>query len=291
MAKNIVIGGAGFLGSHLVDRLTGGGESVVVVDNLTTGRLSNLEDAITLGRATFVYADVRNHTGELSDIVGSTGMKKVDVIYTFVPPDAPQPTADPHREAVDPVLRPLIEMAVDRKARLVVSTAPKPDAAEREMELALAAAVCDRGLDARIVRLPNCYGPRARNGDPLIAALLEAAVQRRALPLEHAEQASEAFYVADAVSCLRKVARRDQSRLPSVEIVNGDERSVTEIARMVARTAGLDFDAHYPAGRPELPQRRASEQRATCAASPVTPLEHGLRYTYDWLVNQDQLFV
>lgn len=51
---SVVTGGAGFLGSHLVDALLRRGDEVVVVDNLSTGRLSNLDGAIASGRATLV---------------------------------------------------------------------------------------------------------------------------------------------------------------------------------------------------------------------------------------------
>jgi UDP-glucose 4-epimerase len=50
----LVTGGAGFLGSHLVDQLVANGEKVVVIDDLSTGRIANIEQALASGSATFV---------------------------------------------------------------------------------------------------------------------------------------------------------------------------------------------------------------------------------------------
>ena len=54
----LVTGGAGFIGSHLVDRLIKDGYGVRVIDNLSTGRLSNIEDHIDSGRIDFIEGDI-----------------------------------------------------------------------------------------------------------------------------------------------------------------------------------------------------------------------------------------
>ena len=59
MAKIIVTGGAGFIGSHLVDRLVSMGHEVVVVDNFTSGKMENLADAIKTGRVSVINGDLR----------------------------------------------------------------------------------------------------------------------------------------------------------------------------------------------------------------------------------------
>jgi nucleoside-diphosphate-sugar epimerase len=296
MVNSIVIGGAGFLGSHLVDALTRCGESVVVIDNLTTGRLSNLESAITLGRTAFVYADVWALADSLREIISSTGMKKVDFIYHFVSTTCHDVVGTRHWDlsgATDPAMNALIDIALGYKARLILSSPQVPGGGEHEAEAAIGAAVRERGLDARIVRFSNCYGPRAQNGDPVIAALLEAALHRRPMPIEgNGQQTRSVTYVADAIARVLTVARHSPAVLQPVEIISNDERTVTEIARALALSVGLDFKVQYVSSSVEVPRRQGSGlPSVTRRPSPQTSLERGLRNTYDWLLNQSQLFV
>src|SRR5580658_3967359 len=73
--KVLVTGGASFIGSHLVDALLERGAHVHVVDDLTSGRLSNIEDHIKGGRITFVQADLREPG------VTRTAMNGIEVVF------------------------------------------------------------------------------------------------------------------------------------------------------------------------------------------------------------------
>jgi UDP-glucose 4-epimerase len=286
MATSIVFGGAGFLGSHLVDALTARGESVVVIDDLTTGRLSNLGRAISSGRVTFVYVDLAIDADLLRKIVRSSQTKRVDYLYWFVPPSGDRGTSAS------------IDVAIEERARLIVSsvagsrpeTGLKWDAAA--VETVVAAAVRDRGLDARIVRVWPCYGPRAHAGDAVVEALLEAAVARRPMPIEgDGLQVRPITYVLDAIDRLVEVARLPQAAFEPIEIGGSDERSVLEIARILARTAGTELvvECGPAAHRPRGPRRAL--RTGGLAAARTTPLEQGLRSTYAWFANETGQFV
>jgi nucleoside-diphosphate-sugar epimerase len=324
VTTSIVTGGAGFLGSHLVDALAKRGESVVVLDNLTTGRLANLESAISSGRVTFVYADVAVDATALREILAGGGVTKVDCIFHLASPASPNAYSRHPWEtlAVNGIgTMSLIDIALQHHARFIFSSTSEVygdplvhpqsedyfgnvdpigprscyDEGKRFGEAAVAAAVSKRGLAGRIVRFFNCYGPRMQSADGrLIPALLEAAANRAPLPIQGTgEQTRSMTYVDDAIELLLLVADRRQPMLQPINIGSDDERSVNEIARLLAHVLQVEFTPEYSAGRPGDPQRRRPDLRRARALGwqAATSLEDGLRLTYDWFSRESGLFV
>jgi len=323
LITSIVTGGAGFLGSHLVDALAKRGESVVVLDNLTTGRLGNLERAISSGRVTFVYADVAVDRTSLRAIVAGSGTKKIDSIYHLASPASPSAhSAHPWETlAVNGLgTMSLIDIALEHRARFIFSSTaeiygdplvhpqaedyfgnvdpigPRScyDEGKRFGEAAVAAAVNKRSLDGRIVRFFNCYGPRMQTADgQLIPAFFEAAANRQPLPIQGTgEQTRSLTYVDDAIELLLMVAEQQQSSLQPINIGNDEEKSVMDIARSLADVLRVDFIPEFIPGRPSGPLRRPDIARARGLGwKPTTSLEDGLRLTFDWFSRESQLFV
>ncbi|HTV73577.1 MAG TPA: NAD-dependent epimerase/dehydratase family protein [Candidatus Acidoferrales bacterium] len=312
---NLVTGGAGFLGSHLVNALIDAGDRVIIIDNLSTGHVRNLEHALSSGRATFVYADVAVPYARLSDIVANAGKAKIDRIYHFASPASPEAYgSDPWGTlAVNGIgTMSLIEMALKHGARfLFASTSeiygdplvhPQPesyfgnvdpigprscyDEGKRFGEAAVAAAVRARGLDGRVVRFFNCYGPGMAEADGrLIPALIEAANENRPFPIHGTgRQTRSMTYVSDAVALARLVMEHRSTTLTPVNVGNDDERSVEEIARALAAVAGIEFQAVYLPAREQDPQRRRPDltRAKSLGWSPSTSLEEGLFATYRW---------
>ena len=87
---SLVTGGAGFLGSHLVDALIARGDSVVVVDNLSTGRIENLSSAISSGFCTFVYFDLNDSTSSLSGVLREQSAPPIYRVFHFASPASPE---------------------------------------------------------------------------------------------------------------------------------------------------------------------------------------------------------
>ena len=120
------------------------------------------------------------------------------------------------------------------------------------------------------------------------------AANRAPLPIQGTgEQTRSMTYVDDAIELLLLVADRRQPMLQPINIGSDDERSVNEIARLLAHVLQVEFTPEYSAGRPGDPQRRRPDLRRARALGwqAATSLEDGLRLTYDWFSRESGLFV
>jgi nucleoside-diphosphate-sugar epimerase len=319
----LITGGAGFVGSHLVNALIDNGDRVIIVDNLSTGHVRNLEHALCSDRATFVYADVAVPYPQMAKLVADATTSKIDRIYHLASPASPEAYgADPWGTlAVNGLATmTLIETALHHGSRfLFASTSeiygdplvhPQPesyfgnvdpigprscyDEGKRFGEAAVSAAVRARNLDGRIVRLFNCYGPHMSEGDGrLIPALIEAAQARRPFPIHGSgRQTRSMIYVSDAVDLIRKVMDWTPAILAPVNVGNDDERSIEEIAKTLATVAGIEYSAEHLPPREQDPQRRRPDiaLARTLGWAPSTRLEDGLSATYHWFSEQRVAF-
>jgi len=160
------------------------------------------------------------------------------------------------------------------------------DEGKRFGEAAVSSAVRSLGLDARIVRFFNCYGPRMDIGDGrLIPALMDAALAGRPFPIQGSgKQTRSMTYVDDAVDLLLLVATTPQTALQPVNIGSDVEKSVIEIAEEVARVAGVECELEFVDARPGDPQRRKPvlDVASTYGWGPSTSLKEGLERTLHW---------
>jgi nucleoside-diphosphate-sugar epimerase len=321
---NLVTGGAGFVGSHLVKALVDRGEHVVIVDNLSSGHVRNLEHAVSSGRAVFVYGDVAQPVAELEAMLAEPlGTRTLDRIWHLASPASPEAYgAHPWETlAVNGLATmSLIELALRRNARfLFTSTSeiygdplvhPQPesyfgnvdpigprscyDEGKRFGEAAVATGVNARGLDGRIVRFFNCYGPMMERGDGrLVPALVDALIAGAPLPIQGTgAQTRSMTFIDDAIALLLLVMEREQPTLQPVNIGNDDERSVEEIARTLAAIANEPFVPRYEAARPGDPQRRKPDLTLARGYgwAPTTSLEDGLRITLHWFKEERLAF-
>ena len=320
----LVTGGAGFLGSHLVDRLVADGDRVVVIDNLSTGNVANLERGISSGRVSFVYGDCTAGTQTMRGFLTASNAPRVDRIFHLASPASPEAYgAHPWETlAVNGLgTMSLIDLAIEQGARFIYASTseiygdplvhPQPesyfgnvdpigprscyDEGKRFGEAAVAAGVAARGLDGRIVRFFNCYGPRMQTGDGrLVPAIVEAILQREPLPIQGTgRQTRSMTFVDDALDLLLLVAATPSEGLQPVNIGNDDERSVEDIARVLARVAEVPFEARYETARPGDPQRRRPDLTVArrLGWQPQTDLEDGLRTTFRWFAADRLAFV
>jgi nucleoside-diphosphate-sugar epimerase len=317
----LVTGGAGFLGSHLVDRLVRDGNEVIIADNLSTGRIANVGSALATASATLVYVDVASPADALRAALADATTDRIDAIFHLASPASPEAYgANPWETLAVNALgtMSLIELALERDALMLFASTsevygdprvhPQPesyfgnvnpvgpracyDEGKRFGEAAMSVAIERRGLNGRIVRLFNCYGPRMDIGDGrLVPALLAAATSGEPLPIHGSGlQTRSMTYVDDVIDGLMTVATSSAAENDPVNLggpVNlgsEEEHTVLEIARELAAAVGTAYDVVHLPPRPEDPHRRRPDitEARKLGWSPSTPLGEGLRRTYAW---------
>ncbi len=322
---SLVTGGAGFVGSHLVDALLRRGDDVIIVDDLSTGNVRNIGAATESGRATFLYLDVAQTTEVLrSTLEPALAGRRLDRIFHLASPASPDAyQAHPWETlAVNGLgTMSLIDIALEHEARfLFTSTSeiygdplvhPQPegyfgnvdpigiracyDEGKRFAEAAVSVAVRSRGLDGRLTRFFNCYGARMSQADGrLIPALAEAVAAGRPFPIHGTGMQTRSMtYIDDAIRLLMTVAESAPAAFQPVNIGNDEERTVLEIAEAFAKAAGVPFVVEHLPGREGDPQRRKPD--LTFARSlgwePQVGLEEGLRATIAWLAEVSLTYV
>lgn len=298
----LVAGGAGFVGSHLVERLVARGDEVTVIDNLITGSASNL--APVADRVTLVRSDAET---------APDGW--YDRIYHLASPASPEAYS---RHQIATLMansagtKRLLEIAERCGSRfLLASTSeiygdplehpqretywgnvdpigPRSmyDEGKRFAEALTVAYVRERGADARIVRIFNSYGPRMQlNDGRMPSTFIAAALRGEPLPVhDGGAQTRSLCYVGDTVAGL--VAAMEHGRpAEAYNIGRSEEVSVLEFARRVIEAAGSGSRIESVPGRPQDIQRRRPDTEKSereLGWLPVTPLADGLRSTVDW---------
>jgi dTDP-glucose 4,6-dehydratase len=265
MARVVVTGGAGFLGSHLCDALLARGDEVVALDNLVTGDVSNIEHLFTRAGFSFVQHDV-------STFIWVPG--EVDVVLHFASPASP----------VDYLEMPIqtlkvgslgthnsLGLAKAKDARfLLASTSevygdpqvhPQPesywghvnpigprgvyDEAKRFAEAMTMAYHRYHGLDVRLLRIFNTYGERMRAQDGrVVSNFLVQALQGKPLTLYGDGTQTRSFcYVEDEVRGI--LALLDGDEVGPVNIGNPNEFTVRELAELVVEVTGSPSEIVY----------------------------------------------
>jgi nucleoside-diphosphate-sugar epimerase len=320
---SLVAGGAGFVGSHLVDALVSRGEQVVILDDLSTGEIRNLADVLPSAQATFIHTDVAVPAHALRDLLEDAGISRIDTIYHLASPASPEaygayPWETLRVNSIGTMS--LIELALEYAAPMLFTSTsevygdplehPQPesyfgnvdpigprscyDEGKRFGEAAMAAAIRAKGLNGRIVRLFNCYGPRMDSADGrLVPALISAALRGEPLPIQGTgAQTRSMTYISDAIALILLVASTPQEYLQPINVGNDDERSVLEIAQAVAAAMGVPYDVEFVPPRENDPQRRKPDLARARALhwGPTTSLEAGLQQTVSWFKNERPAF-
>jgi len=301
----VVTGGAGFIGSPLCRSLLARGDEVVAVDNLVTGRLSNLDDIAGDPGFTYLHQDV-------SDYLHVAG--RVDAVLHLASPASP---IDFDRIPVA-ILRVgssgthhSLGLARDRGARfLLASTSevygdplvhPQPetywgnvnpigprsvyDEAKRFAEAMTMAYHRHHGVDVRIVRIFNTYGPRMRPDDGrVVSNFIVQALAGKPLTIHGDGSQTRSFcYVDDEVRGI--LALLDSDHVGPVNIGNPDEFTVRELADRVLAVTGSSSELRFDPRPVDDPARRRPDLTVACTVlgwQPTVGLEEGVTRTAEW---------
>ena len=303
--RALVTGGAGFIGSHLSERLLDEGYSVVCMDNLITGSFENV--AHLIGSPDFEYAE--HDVTKYIDVPGP-----LDEVYHFASPASPK---DFERIPIQ-ILKVgalgtynALGLAKAKGARLMVASTSEVygdplvhpqhegylgnvnpvgtrgvyDEAKRYAEAITMAYHRHHGVDTRIVRIFNTYGPRTRADDGrMIPNFINQALSGAPLTVYgDGSQTRSVQYVDDLVEGVLRLMRSTETR--PVNIGNPTEYTVKEVAEIILRLTGSGSTlVHEPLPADDPKQRRPDITRAREALGwePKVPAEEGLKTTIDW---------
>lgn len=306
----VVTGGAGFIGSNLVDTLLAGGHTVTVVDNLSTGKFDNLlnvKDAAKENRFVFHHLDIR----EDSLLAAFKNKEQDAVIHLAAQADVRVSVKDPVFDADVNVLGTLnlLRLAVENGVRRFVNTSsggcmygepaslPVPESAPRQPDSPYGVSknvaeeyirYYERTHDIACctLALANVYGPRQNPfGEAGVVAIFAGKMLAGEVPVifGDGEQTRDFVYVDDVVQAYIAALKKGGGEL--VNIGTGVETSVNGLFEQLAELA--DFE-----GRPEYAPRREGEldrialdiarAAAVLGWKPRTRLEDGLALTLDW---------
>ena len=297
----LVTGAAGFLGSHLVDRLLSEGYEVVGLDNLMTGDLGNLEAANRDPHFHLEIGDVRETLHAYAEIIFNLACPASPVHYQ----------SDPYATLTSSVLGALrlVEHARSRRCRIIHASTSEVygdplvhpqredyhgnvnpigeracyDEGKRVAETLLVDARRQHGVDARILRIFNTYGPRMAFGDGrVVSNFLVQALEGKPITIYGEGTQTRSFcYVSDLIEGLVAAARVDELDSP-INVGNPEEFTMLELAKTAMRVAGSTVELIMRPLPPDDPKRRCpdiAKARRLLGFQPHVKLEEGMTKT------------
>lgn len=304
-APVLVTGGAGFIGSHLCERLVAQGQRVLCVDNLMTGRLSNLTRL--LGHPLFEF---RKH-----DITEALSVK-VSGIYNLAcpasPPDYQRNPVHTLRTSVQgalnmldlarrwdvPILQastsevygdPLQHPQLESYWGNVNPIGPRAcyDEGKRCAETLFYDYYRSYGVDTRVIRIFNTYGPRMKvNDGRVVSNFIVSALQGQPLTVYGDGRQTRSFcYVDDLVRLIIRYMESPTRHDAPINAGNPEEYSMLELAGLVAELVGGDTAIdHHPLPTDDPKQRRPDIGLAKSRLdwTPKVCVRDGLRQTIDY---------
>ena len=302
MTTSLVTGGAGFLGSHLCERLLAEGHRVICVDNLITGNLANIEPLTADDRFSFIEHDVTVplHLDEPIDNILHFASPASPIDYLELPiqtlkvgslgthntlgiakaKGARYLLASTSEVYGDPLIHPQPESYWGN----VNPVGPRGvyDEAKRFAEAMVMAYHRAHGLDTRIVRIFNTYGPRMRPRDGrVVPTFIQQALDGEALSVYGDGSQTRSFcYVEDLVEGIYRLLMSGVS--DPVNVGNPHEMTVLEFAQIVLELTGADGPIHHkqlPEDDPKIRQPDITRAREILGWEPQVPLRAGLERT------------
>jgi dTDP-glucose 4,6-dehydratase len=301
----VVTGGAGFLGSHLSDRLLSEGFQVIAIDNLITGSTDNI--AHLAGNQDFTY--IRRNVSEFIFVPG-----RVDYVFHFASPASPID----YLELPIPTLKVgalgthnALGLAKEKTATFVLASTSECygdplvhpqneeywgnvnpvgprgvyDEAKRFAEAMTMAYHRFHGLDTKIVRIFNTYGPRMRlNDGRVVPAFISQALNQQELTVFGDGKQTRSFcYVSDLVDGIFRLGLSDYHE--PVNIGNPREMTILDFANKILEITGAKsriITKPLPVDDPKVRQPDITRARKVLGWEPKVDFESGIRETISY---------
>ena len=303
--RTLITGGAGFLGSHMCDRLIAEGHFVICMDNLITGNVDNIAHLFGNNNFRFIKHDVTEYIYVEGD---------VDFILHFASPASP----------IDYLHLPIqtlkvgslgthkaLGLAKAKKARFLLASTSECygdplvhpqsedywgnvnpvgprgvyDEAKRFAEAMTMAYHRYHGIETRIVRIFNTYGPRMRlrDGRALPAFICQALREEELTVFGDGLQTRSFCYVSDLIEGVYRLLLSDESS--PVNIGNPYEMTILDFAEKILNLTGSKSKITFeplPEGDPKVRQPDITKARNSLRWEPEVSLDQGLRMTLEY---------
>jgi dTDP-glucose 4,6-dehydratase len=305
MERALVTGGAGFLGSHLCDLLLEKDCAVTAMDNLITGATANIVHHLGNPKFSFIQYDVTEYL-YLKD--------RTDFVFHFASPASPIDylqypiqtlkvgslgthktlglanaqgakylLASTSEVYGDPLVHPQAEDYWGN----VNPVGPRGvyDEAKRFAEAMVTAYHKTHGVDTRIVRIFNTYGPRMRlNDGRVVPTFIKQALSGEPLTIYGDGTHTRSFcYVSDLVDGIYRLAMSDEHE--PVNLGNPDEHTILDFAEAIIRLSGSRSEIAFCESPTDDPRRRRpdiTKARKLLGWEPKIGLDEGLEKTIEW---------
>ena len=312
----LVTGGAGFIGSHLIDALLAEGATVVCLDNYLTGREENLRHLAQESRFDMVEGDVIDRLPSKVRL-GKTRFTHVYNLACAASP--PHYQADPEHTMLTCVLgtRNLLRFAEDQGARfLLTSTSevygdpevhPQPEGYRGWVNCTGPRACYDEGkraaetltfdfartgrADVRVARIFNTYGPRMRADDGrVVSNIICQALSGEDITIYGDGSQTRSFcYVSDMVDGLMRLMDSEPSPGAPVNLGNPTELTVSDLAQRVLKLTGSRSNIVHMPLPVDDPRRRKPDigrAKAILGWQPKVGLQEGLEAAAEWFSDE-----
>ena len=309
MARIVITGGAGFIGSHLCERFLAEGDSVICIDNFLTGSPDNIAHLLGNNRFAFIEQDVTTYLY----VKGP-----VDAILHFASPASPIDYLDLPIQTLKVGslgTHKALGLAKEKGARFLLASTSEVygdplvhpqnedywgnvnpigprgvyDEAKRFAEALTMAYHRTHKVDTRIVRIFNTYGERMRQEDGrVVPNFIAQALRGEELSVYGDGSQTRSFcYISDLVEGIVRLLR--SSITVPVNVGNPRELSILEFARLIARLSGMWNGIKFlplPADDPKVRQPDISRARALLGWEPRVELEEGLMRTLEYFAKR-----
>ena len=304
MPRSLVTGGAGFLGSHLCEFLLNKGHEVIAIDSLLTGTVTNIEH-LQCEQFKFIKHDV-------TEYIYCAG--PIDYVFHFASPASPKDYMELPIQTLkvgSMGTHKALGLAKEKKATFLLASTSEVygdpqvhpqredywghvnpvgprgvyDEAKRFAEAITMAYHRFHGLNTKIVRIFNTYGPRMRPNDGrAIPSFVPQALRNEPITVFGDGSQTRSFcYVDDLVDGFYRLLMSDFHE--PVNIGNPREMTITELADTIVRATGSKSTINYellPEDDPKVRQPDISKAREILGWEPKIGLEEGLSRTIPW---------